>query len=99
MCAMAGHAPSGMPFIRLRALTVEEHGDRLFALFELSQEPTSSWITRFEKCLAKHASAAVVVVGRRIRATLPSRADLDTLPESVQRCIDDPTLEPERSKS
>lgn len=77
--------------VRLKEFRIErdEESAQSFALFELTESPTASWIVQFEECLAKHTAIAVVVSDRLVRTDLPTSRAVPRLIQIVQRCIDE----------
>jgi hypothetical protein len=78
-----------MTSVRLRETRIEVVEGDSFAVFHLSEPPTSAWIVRFEECLAKHSGVALVVIDQRVRTELPDPEDLPELRRFVQRCLEE----------
>jgi len=86
-----------MPAITVRGAGVETKGDRLVAVFTLSEPPDPQWIVFFrERARYSVFDAATATFHRnRLRMLLPRREDLERLTHSVERFIDGANLDVE----
>src|SRR5215472_4748409 len=86
-----------MPAITVRGAGVETKGDRLVAVFTLSEPPDPQWIVFFRE-RARYSvfdAAAATFHRNRLRMLLPRREDLEQLTPSVERFIDGANLDVE----
>jgi len=82
--------------VRTAEPSVQRQQDRLFATFELSEEPNRAWMIHFRHradfSIFRYVQGAVFR-GKEIRIELPREQDLEELTKAVDRFIEGANLD------
>jgi hypothetical protein len=82
--------------VRTAEPSIQRQQDRLFATFELSEEPKRAWIARFREradfSIFRYVQSAIFR-GKEIRIDLPREQDLEELTKAVDRFIEGANLD------